>query len=66
MQADELRDLRKALGLSQQELADTIGMSRKAISEMERAAAPIERRTELSMRYLALQAEQGNPVRPAG
>ncbi|MGT2513915.1 helix-turn-helix transcriptional regulator [Sphingomonas panni] len=62
MQADDLRDLRKGLGMSQQELADKIGMSRKAISEMERAAAPIERRTELAVRYVALLHELGRSL----
>ncbi|MGN5374571.1 helix-turn-helix domain-containing protein [Sphingomonas hankookensis] len=62
MQADELRDLRKGLGMGQQELADAIGMSRKLVSEMERSAAPIERRTALAVRYVALMGELNRPL----
>lgn len=66
MQPDELRDLRKALGMSQHEFADTIGMSRKAISEMERGSAPIERRTMLAARYIALMVELGRDLPAPG
>lgn len=53
MQPDEMRALRKAAGLTQQELADEIGMSRIAINKMEAAKAVIEKRTELAVRYVA-------------
>lgn len=56
MQADEMKQIRKALGLTQQQLADQLGLSRVIIGLMEREQAPIERRTELSMRYLELQS----------
>lgn len=52
MQGDQLKARRKALGLSQQELADAIGMSRKAVGEMERGDAPIEQRTAMATRLL--------------
>ncbi|GLT00146.1 hypothetical protein GCM10007897_15300 [Sphingobium jiangsuense] len=53
MQPDELKELRKALGLSQQEFADALGVSRVLVGQMERGQAPIERRTALAARYLA-------------
>lgn len=53
MQPDELRAIRKAANLSQGELADEIGMARETISAMERGSAPIERRTELAVLYVA-------------
>lgn len=54
MTSDELKLLRKALGLSQDELGDAIGMSRISVGLMERGQAPIEKRTELAVRYLAV------------
>lgn len=57
MQGDELKTLRKALGMSQQELADAIGMSRKSIGEMERGDAPIEKRTGMAVRLLVIEAQ---------
>ena len=58
MQGDELRAMRKALGMSQQELADAIGMSRKAVGEMERGDAPIEKRTGMAVRLLVVSLPQ--------
>ncbi|MFZ5699720.1 MAG: helix-turn-helix transcriptional regulator [Pseudomonadota bacterium] len=52
MQADEMRAIRKALGWTQQQLADQLGMSRKAIGEMETGKASIERRTGLAVNWL--------------
>lgn len=54
MQGEELKAMRKALGMNQQELADAIGMSRKAIGEMERGTAPIEKRTGMAVQLLVL------------
>jgi DNA-binding XRE family transcriptional regulator len=56
MQGDELKTIRVELGLTQQQFADAIGMSRKAVNVME-GGAPIERRTELAARYLAEHPE---------
>lgn len=53
MQPDELKALRAGLGWTQQQMADGLGMSRKAIVEMEGGKAPIEKRTALAARYLA-------------
>lgn len=55
MQADELKALRKAAGLSQADLGEAIGMARETIGAMERGAAPIEKRTELAVRYVTMR-----------
>jgi DNA-binding XRE family transcriptional regulator len=52
MQPEEVKALRMEAGLSQAELAELIGMSRVTVGLMERGAAPIERRTELAIRYV--------------
>jgi len=57
MQGEALRALRGGLGLSQDAFGRAIGMSRKAINEMEAGKAPIERRTELAALYLAEHPE---------
>ena len=54
MQPDELKAFRKALGLTQEEMGNAIGMSRKLIVEMEAGRAPIEQRTALALHHLAL------------
>lgn len=54
MQPDQLREYRKALGFTQEELGDAIGMTRKAIVEMEAGRAPIERRTAIAFNRLAV------------
>ncbi len=54
MQPEELKAIRKVLGLTQHAFATELGMSRKAVGEMEGGKAPIERRTELAARYLAI------------
>lgn len=52
MSPDELRQARTALGLTQTQLADILGMTRRSISRMEHGAQPIEPRTALAVRYL--------------
>jgi len=42
--------------MSQAELAEAIGMSRVTIGLMERGEAPIEKRTELAVRYVVYAA----------
>jgi len=54
MQPEDMKAARKSLGWTQQQLADALGMSRKAIVEMEGGKAPIEKRTALAVRYLGL------------
>jgi len=57
MQPDEMKALRKSVGWTQQMLADAIRMSRKQIVEMEGGNAPIEKRTELAIRYVVYGAQ---------
>nr|GLK21675.1 hypothetical protein GCM10017606_25020 [Microbacterium terregens] len=52
MTADEMRAIRKGTGLSQQGIANQLGVSRKTVNEMENGG-PIDRRTELAMQALA-------------
>ena len=52
MKPDELKALRKGTGLSQQGLANHLGVSRKFVNEMENGA-PIDSRTELAVHSLA-------------
>ena len=54
MQPDEMKAIRVGLGLTQQAFAEALGMSRKAVNEMELGKSAIERRTELAARFLAL------------
>lgn len=56
MQPDELKQLRRAAGLTQGQLAEMVGLSLGFIGEMERGEKPIERRTELAVRYVQLKA----------
>ena len=56
MQPNELREIRREAGMSQAELAEAIGMSRVTIGLMERGEAPIEKRTELAVRYVVYAA----------
>jgi DNA-binding XRE family transcriptional regulator len=67
MQPDELKALRKDAGWTQDEMAEAIGVSRVLIGQMERGQAPIERRTELAVRYVVDQAKlfaQGITINP--
>lgn len=52
MQPDEFKRLRKGMGWTQQQIAEELGMSRKAIVEMEAGKAPIEKRTGLAARHI--------------
>lgn len=52
MNAEEFRNARKGLALTQAGLALALGLSRKTVVEMEGGKAPIETRTELALRAL--------------
>lgn len=52
MQGNDLKALRQSARLTQGALAEAIGMSRKTVNEMELDKAPIEKRTELAVRYV--------------
>jgi len=53
MTGDEMRLLRRKVGLSQAALGAEIGLSRESIGRMERGGEGVERRTELAVRYVA-------------
>jgi transcriptional regulator with XRE-family HTH domain len=59
MQGSELKAIREGLGWGQRRFAEELGMSQTWIGQMERGEKPIERRTELAARYLALIGEKG-------
>lgn len=54
MQPEELHGIRKALGWTLKRMADEIGMSETYVGQMERGQKPIEKRTGLAVRYLAI------------
>ncbi|MDE1914728.1 MAG: helix-turn-helix domain-containing protein [Sphingomonadales bacterium] len=56
MQGSELRVARKALGLTQADLAEALGLSSAFVGMMERDEKAIEKRTEMAVRYLDLRA----------
>ncbi len=53
---ERLREARRRLGMTQQELAETLGLTQRSISRMETGAQPIEPRTDLAVRYLLVTA----------
>ena len=58
MTGAEMRDLRKAAGLTQAELADQVGLSRKSINEAEALGDRfVERRTEIAVRAITITAK---------
>jgi len=48
----KLRAARRALGWTQPYLAEELGLTRDAVAKMEAGVRPIERRTDLAIRYL--------------
>lgn len=58
MQGSELKAIREALGWGQRKFAEEIGMTQTYIGLMERGEKPIEKRTELAARYLAMLGEK--------
>ncbi|MAC58042.1 MAG: hypothetical protein CMH85_07160 [Novosphingobium sp.] len=59
MNPAELRSLRKRAGMTQERLAEELGLTRVYVGLMERGLATIERRTELAVRYLAQRVADG-------
>lgn len=51
--AEELKDFRRVLGWSQQQMADELAVARNTINRMEKGRMAIETRTALAVRYLA-------------
>jgi transcriptional regulator with XRE-family HTH domain len=62
MQGDELRAMRKALGMTQAAMGDALGVSGVYVGMMERGEYAIERRTELAVRYLMLTSPKASPA----
>jgi len=55
MSPERLKHLRKnLLGLSETALADRLGMGRASIARMEKGIQSIELRTELALRWIAM------------
>jgi len=52
---DNIADIRSALGISQAEMADLLGLHQTTISRFERGDMPLDKRTLLAARAL-LQA----------
>ncbi len=55
MDGDELKFVRKAAGLTQQELANNLGLSRVYLGLMERGKKPISRRTVEAVRAIQVR-----------
>lgn len=56
MTPTELVALRRAMRLTQEQLAETLDFARETVSRMETGTRVITRRTELAVRALALAA----------
>ncbi len=54
---NELRAMRKGLQLTQQQLADAIGVSRALVNHMEAGRAPITLTTSLAVRFVVNHPE---------
>lgn len=52
MQGEELKAIRKAIGMSQGQFAEALGLTGTFIGLMERGVKPIEKRTALAVLYL--------------
>jgi DNA-binding XRE family transcriptional regulator len=57
MQPAELKALRKSVKMTQDQLADAVGLSRVTVGLMERGEAPIEKRTALAVRAVVAHPE---------
>lgn len=49
---------REALGMTQAELAEALGITRNALALMERGERPVVKRTELAIECLVMKADQ--------
>jgi DNA-binding XRE family transcriptional regulator len=58
MTAEQLRQARRRLGMTQLELAEAIGMRKNSIAMIERGLRPVMKTTELSVRYLLVMSKQ--------
>ena len=59
MKAEEFTRIRKALRLNQSELGRELDFTQQYVSELERGLRPIQRTTELALRYLESLSQNG-------
>jgi DNA-binding XRE family transcriptional regulator len=57
MTGEELRRVRKRLGMTQIELAEAIGMQKNSVAMIERGLRPVMKTTELAVRYLLVMSK---------
>lgn len=57
---EDIRDIRRQLGLTQIEFADRLGLHQSTISRLEGGSLPVDKRTSLAAK--ALLATLGNEV----
>lgn len=62
MQGEELKALRKRIGMTQAEFAAALGLTGTFIGMMERGEKAIEKRTELAACWIAHLAEASEKV----
>jgi transcriptional regulator with XRE-family HTH domain len=55
---ENIRDIRRALGLSQAEMADRLGLHQSAISRLERGRRELDKRTILAAQALLFAAQR--------
>jgi transcriptional regulator with XRE-family HTH domain len=55
----DIQTIRKALGLSQSEMAERLGLNQSTISRFERGDLPLDKRTLLAAQLLLTQAQEG-------
>lgn len=55
---DNIRSIRKALGLSQVEMANRLGLHQTTISRFENGELPLDKRTLLAAQLLLSQAPE--------
>lgn len=53
-----IQDIRKALGLSQSEMADRLGLHQSTISRFETGDLPLDKRTQLAAEALLVASRQ--------
>lgn len=52
MKGQEVRTMRRHIGMSQAAFAEAIGVSRETVGRLERGADEVDRRTELAIRFV--------------
>lgn len=55
---DDIRALRRRLGVTQIELADLLGLHQSTISRLEGGSLPVDERTRLALEALLARAQE--------